>query len=304
MLLSFPIGTYLVFNSNIGDNITYEYPLNGLDLFFGGINYNIPLSFELGDGFIVCWCIFLIIFSLSIVGPRQSFFKAMTPIMTIGKKNIETNYLVVAITWFSILILFSGITNYLQEGIGITTIPPKSENRLLQFFDVTKAPLIEELGFRLLLIGLPLYAFYSHKSSVRHFLKSLWRPDDFLHIYDKRKPLILIVIVAVFFGLAHIISGESWSEGKFAQATISGIILGWIYYKHGLAPALLIHWATNYFIFSYVFVIAEINDITIQNAFSHSLVNTMEILFVILGVISISILILTKYFSKKQKLEV
>ena len=36
MILSFPTGAYLVFNSEIGDDITYEYHMDGLSLFLAG----------------------------------------------------------------------------------------------------------------------------------------------------------------------------------------------------------------------------------------------------------------------------
>jgi hypothetical protein len=106
--------------------------------------------------------------------------------------------------------------------------------------------------------------------------------------------------VAIFFGLAHIISGEPWSGGKFAQASASGIILGWLYFRYGLISAILVHWATNYFVFSYVNFISQISLISVEDAFSHSLINTMEIIFLISGVLSIGIL-LTNYYYSKQK---
>ena len=53
MILSFPIGAYLVFNSEIGDDITYEYPMNDLNVFLAGVGFQVPVEFELGDGFIV-----------------------------------------------------------------------------------------------------------------------------------------------------------------------------------------------------------------------------------------------------------
>ncbi|MFB5597460.1 MAG: CPBP family intramembrane glutamic endopeptidase, partial [Nitrosopumilaceae archaeon] len=162
-------------------------------------------------------------------------------------------------------------------------------------------PIVEEIGFRVLLIGVPLFAMYSHRISAKHFFKSLWHPFENLHVYKTKRVISLIILVAVFFGVAHIISGESWSSGKFAQATASGIIIGWVYFRYGFAPAVLIHWATNYFIFSYVFLVADINFITVTEAFSHSLINTLEILFVISGIVSVGILILSYFHSKREK---
>ena len=73
MVLSFPTGAYLVFNSEIGDNITYKYPMDSLSLFLAGIGFEIPVEFELGDGFIVIWCTFLILFTAAIFGPKKKF---------------------------------------------------------------------------------------------------------------------------------------------------------------------------------------------------------------------------------------
>ena len=301
MLLSFPVGAFLVFNSNIGEDINFEYPISGFDFFLAGIGYEIPIDFELGDAFIVIWSIFVILFAISMFGPKKDFLRTLTPIMSEGKKFTHTNYLVSMITWFSVLILISGIINTVQEGIGITIEAPLADNDLIQFFEMSKAPIVEEIGFRVLLIGVPLFVMYSHKTSAKHFFKSLWHPFANLHVYKTKRVIALIVLVAVFFGIAHIISGESWSSGKFAQAAASGIIIGWVYFRYGFAPAVLIHWSTNYFIFSYVFLIAEINFITVTEAFSHSLINTLEILFVISGIVSVGILVLSYIRSKQEK---
>jgi len=224
---------------------------------------------------------------------------------TIKKSSIETNYLVYTIKWFSILILVSGIINFVQESVGIDIKPPTIENNLIQFFNVSIAPLSEEIGFRVLLIGVPLYVIYSRRVSFQSFLKSLWNPRDHLHIEESRKAIILIVAIALLFGFSHIMFSESWSGGKFAQATAGGIIIGWVYFRVGLVPAILIHWATNYFIFSYVYLIVDFNMIPIQEAFSHSLMMTFEILFMVLGSISIAIMIIKNhYFKKEKKLEV
>ena len=62
MLLSFPIGAYVVFNSGIEKDINFDYPIEGFDIFPAGIGFEVPLEFELGDGFIIAWIIFIILF--------------------------------------------------------------------------------------------------------------------------------------------------------------------------------------------------------------------------------------------------
>ncbi|MDH3618651.1 MAG: CPBP family intramembrane metalloprotease [Nitrosopumilus sp.] len=290
MVLSFPLGAYVMFQSELGGDINFEFPINLFDIF----------EIEIGDAFVILWVIYIIIFTIAMSGPKQDFIKTMSSLLSDGKLTRHTNYMVAVTKWFSILILVSAIINFIQEGFGISTIPPPVENDLIQFFYVSLAPITEEIGFRVLLIGLPLLAFYSHKVSVKHFFKGLWSPSNNLHIYETRRAIILILIVAVFFGLAHIISGEPWSGGKFAQATISGLILGWVYFRYGLISAILVHWATNYFVFSYVNFISQISFISVEDAFSHSLISTMEIILLISGVLSVCILIINYFYSKQK----
>ena len=303
MILSFPIGAYVVFNSNIESDINFDYPLT--DFSFLPSGYEMSFSLELGDSFITIWIIFVVMFTIAMLGPKTNFLKTLSPIMLEGKHDSGSNYLVSIIKWFAILIIISGAIEFVQGNFGIVTIPPEPSNLLLQFYDVTLAPLTEEIGFRVLLIGIPLFAFYTHKLSIKHFFKSLWNPSRNLHILQTKKAIILIVLVGIFFGAAHIISGEPWSFGKFAQASASGIILGWVYFRYGFVSALLVHWATNYFIFSYAYLLADINETTIKNAFLHPLMNTLEILLLVTGALSVTILIVKYLYSKREtKLEI
>jgi hypothetical protein len=220
--------------------------------------------------------------------------------MVEGWQNIKKNSFLSMITWFSILIVCSVLIDSIQQVFGVKTEPPQFQNALIQFFDVSASPLKEELGFRVLLIGLPLYAMFSRKASLRHFFKSLWNPAKNLEIVNYKKTVVLIVIVGIFFGAAHIISGSPWSSGKFAQATVSGVIIGWVYVRYGLAPAILIHWATNYFIFSYVFFMSDINQTSVVSEFSSPFLNTIEVLLLSTGTLAITMVILNYIKSKKE----
>ena len=300
MLLSFPFGVFVVFNTDIGNDINFQYPLNNLDI-FKGLGYLTPFDIEIGDVFIVLWSIYAILFTIAVFGPDKGFLKSLSENLSHGKLKAKSNYMITITKWFSILILMSIVVDFIQQGFGIVTVPPHVDNNLAQFLYVSLSPLVEEIGFRVILIGLPLFVFYSHKLSIKHFFKSLWNPNRNLHIYDFRKTLFLIVLVGIFFGLAHIMTGEPWSEGKFVQASISGIILGWLYFRFGLITAILVHWGTNYFIFSYVNFVSQINEMTLEAAFSHPLINTMEILFLISGIFSVSILIINYFNSKQEK---
>ncbi|MFM7796872.1 MAG: CPBP family intramembrane glutamic endopeptidase, partial [Candidatus Nitrosotenuis sp.] len=162
----------------------------------------------------------------------------------------------------------------------------------------TISPLIEEIGFRIILLGIPIFLAYSNRSSVKLFFKSLWNPHNNLSITNSKKAVILIVIVGILFGLAHVIS-DQWSNGKFTQAAMSGIIIGWVYYRYGFVAAVLIHWATNYVVYSYAYLVSSVNEIRVIDSFSHSLIQTIEVIFLITGIVAI-ILNIIQY--RKDKL--
>ena len=301
MILSFPLGTYAVFNSNIGDDIDYNFPQDQFDIFIAGLHLGIPIEFEIGDIFIVFWSIFLIFFVITFLGPKNNFLKSIMHLLNKEKDDPDGNYLVNIIKWFSIIVVISAIINFIQESFGIITSPPASMNDLTMFLAITISPITEELGFRVMLIGIPLFLIFTHKSSFKFFFSALWHPYKNLHIVKHKRAIGIIVAVGLFFGLAHIISGEPWSEGKFAQAAISGIIIGWVYYRYGLISAILVHWATNYFIYSYLFFISDLNQISIQNAVSHSMIGTLEVILVVTGVISIAMIVINHFNAKNQK---
>ena len=302
-LVSFPMGIFVVFDTEIGKDVNYELPLSHLDLFSSAEFYQSDFPISLGDAFVVLWLFYLIIFSIALLGPKSNFLKSLSPIISFGNFDSKFNYMIGVTKWFSILILVSAVIAFVQEGLGISITPPTSTNDLTQFFYVSLAPLLEEFGFRIILLGIPLFALYSQKSSIGYFFKCLWNPTK-LKIYDYKKAILLIVFIAVLFGFAHIAFVDSWSEGKFAQATAGGLILGWVYVRYGFIVCLLIHWATNYFIFSYANFISQVNSIAIEDAFNHSLMSSIEILFLAAGIVSVVVLFANRFLKSDKHLEV
>ena len=299
LLISFPIGIYVVFESDIGDDINYDYPVTHLDIFSQTDFYQSPIDITLGDAFVILWMFYLIIFVIALLGPKQHFLKSISSLISMGKYDAKLNYMFAMTKWLSILILISAIINYIQESFGIATIPPLGGNSLIQFFYVSLAPLLEEFVFRIILIGIPLFALYSGRASIRYFVKCLWNPSS-LSILDSKKAILLIIFVGISFGFAHIAFSDSWSEGKFAQATAGGIILGWVYLRYGIVVSLLIHWATNYFIFAYAHFISQINYVPLETAFTNPLMSSLEWIFLFSGILGVSILLLNRFYLKKS----
>ena len=298
MMLSFPIGVYIFFNSQIGQSIDFSFPLSEVE-FASQFGLDSLHWISIGDLFVIVWAFFLILFTIAVFGPKKNFAKVLSYMMSGSQEPHEGNYLIHTIKWFSVIIILSEAINLIQQSFGITISPPPFGNDLVQFLSVTFAPIVEEVGFRIILIGVPLYLFYSHRASAKLFLRSLWNPSANLTIMNSKKVIGLIVVVGIFFGASHVIS-EQWSIGKFAQASMSGIIIGWVYCRYGFVSSLLIHWATNYVIFSYGYLVSTVNETRFADAFSHSLIQTIEILFVITGALAIAMM-LVKY--RKKKLE-
>jgi len=162
LLVSFPIGIFVVFESEIGGDINYEYPFTHLELFNGTEMYQDPIDISIGDVFVTLWTFYVALFVIAILGPKHGFLKSLSSIISFGKYDTNSNYLISVIKWFSILVLISVLINFIQEQFSIVTIPPLVDNNLIQFFYVSLAPLMEEFGFRLILIGVPLFAIYSN----------------------------------------------------------------------------------------------------------------------------------------------
>jgi hypothetical protein len=299
LLISFPVGIYVVFESDIGDDINYDYPVTHLDIFSQTDFYQSPIDITLGDAFVILWMFYLIIFVIALLGPKQHFLKSISSLISMGKYDTKLNYMFAMTKWLSILILISAIINFIQESFGIVTTPPLGGNSLIQFFYVSLAPLLEEFVFRIILIGIPLFVLYSGRASIRYFVKCLWNPSS-LNILDSKKAILLIIFVGISFGFAHIAFSDSWSEGKFAQATAGGIILGWVYLRYGIVVSLLIHWATNYFIFAYAHFISQINYVPLETAFTNPLMSSLEWIFLFSGILGVSILLLNKFYLKKS----
>ena len=299
LVISFPIGIYVVFETDIGDDINYDYPVTHLDIFRETSFYQSSFELSIGDAFVILWVFYLAIFVFSILGPKQNFLKSISSLISRGEYDVKVNYMFAMTKWLSILVLISALINFIQESFGIITVPPLGDNNLIQFFYVSLAPLLEEFVFRILLIGIPLFVLYSGRASFSYFLKCLWTPSS-LNILDSKKAIFLIIFVGVAFGFAHIAFGDSWTEGKFAQATAGGIILGWVYFRYGIVASILIHWATNYFIFAYAHFISQINYVPLELAFSNPLMSSLEFLFLSSGVLAVCILFVNKFYLKKS----
>lgn len=304
MALSFPLGAYVVFSAAApgGGMVDHGYPLGSLGLFVAGLGIEVPADgLRLGDAFTALWCAYAAVFAVAALGPCRGLYAELSSAMGHGGARAAggrgngppyENYMHAAVRWFAVLVLASAAAALLLAHAGVPADPPPADDELLRFFEVAKAPLVEEVGFRVALVGVPLFLACSGEASARLLARALWHPHRHLPrtARTRRAAAALIAGTAAFFGVAHVVSGEPWGAGKLVQAAASGAILGWVYYRHGLAPAILVHWAANYFVFSYAYYVALATSTTAAAAFDHSMLRTLEGVFVAAGAIAAALM--------------
>lgn len=107
-------------------------------------------------------------------------------------------------------------------------------------FLLANASVWEEIVSRVLLIGIPLllydYATKRTKTKKRAYILGggfdLGIPET-----------CLLVASSVFFGFAHY---EGWGSWKVFPAAVAGVAFGYMFLRHGLASAIVLHFAFDY----------------------------------------------------------
>jgi membrane protease YdiL (CAAX protease family) len=123
-------------------------------------------------------------------------------------------------------------------------------------FALANAPVWEEIIVRVLLIGVPLFVVDLVRSVLdKHNLASnppvKSRPRRRLYSYilggkfDIGIPeAILVLASATIFGYAHFLGG--WGFWKVPAAAIGGVAFGYLFLRHGLAAAIVMHFTIDY----------------------------------------------------------
>lgn len=175
----------------------------------------------------------------------------------IGLKRIKIqhdNYLAVTISWFSGYFVLSILIDVIQQLFGVTLGNPLTANPLLSFFYLSAAPLNEEIFFRVLLLGLPLFLLFIPFGKGL-FFSTLYHPyKNIPYQKGKNTTIVIAIIIALnslAFGLSHVIFGGGYEIGKITQAGLGGIMIAWLYYRYSLSSAITFHWISNYVFFAY-----------------------------------------------------
>jgi len=234
MILSFPLGLYAVFNTNLG---IYN-SIKGL--------------------FIIFWLIYLVLFIKALQGPLLPLNRIPRSALNHGLKSIFGNTLSTLAVTFSSLILIILFITLLQESAGIGTGSlPETDPPILMLISNSIAPIEEEIIFRVAPIGtLTILLLFIRRTHFNLF-KVLWHPAKYISELGKKSDTkiiyFFILISGALFGLAHIAFGAGWEIGKVTTSSLAGVILGLIYFFYGFPGGVLLHWSFNYFLDSFYY---------------------------------------------------
>jgi membrane protease YdiL (CAAX protease family) len=166
-----------------------------------------------------------------------------------------------------VLLIVSIIITAAEESLGIPILgqQPLVTNTYSGFVGLIYAPFAEELGFRILPLGIltfiPFIAHIRHPPNanadhakyilppIKTFFLYLVSPGYYRSRYGGRNrgvDLVLILVTSGIFAYAHVYYG-AWSWGKLFPIFVDGIILAVGYLKFGLYVDIPLHWFINDF---------------------------------------------------------
>jgi hypothetical protein len=254
--VSIPIGFYSVFSGRLSTSFTYSSLVRPY-LWIGPALEFVPFQVSVGALFTALTAIYVAFFLYSLreqEGPLRSVVKSFRE----GFGALTSSPFLVAIISIGFLIFTTSVVDQVVSSTGtpIGSLPPEDPVALL--VGLTFSPLIEEFGFRVILIGV-VALILSMSRPWKAALTALWRPSKAIEGLAVGSGASMIIwaatgFSAVTFGACHVICGGSaWDIGKLPEAAYGGFVLGYLYVRYGFHVAVLAHWGVDFFGSVYAF---------------------------------------------------
>ena len=148
------------------------------------------------------------------------------------------NSLILIPQLFIICYFFSIVYWELLDICGIYHIL-NGEYSIGHMFKYVNSPVYEEIYFRLILIGIPLFLI----DFARRKNKPIWKYAFGGFTIDSIT-LFLLIFSSIFFALAHIFAGVPIY--KFLPMVIFGLAFGYLFLKKGIHTSIILHFSINY----------------------------------------------------------
>jgi membrane protease YdiL (CAAX protease family) len=255
--ISIPVAVYTVFFTQLSNSITSAHLIRQVYFYIGLTPVFIPIRTTIGIAFIAYYCIYAALMIMAGLQVPRLWSSIKSGVMR-GLDTVYGNPLLGAILLFGALQFTTYIIDKIQSGVGVQ-VGGLSGDPLQLFLAVIIAPLAEETGFRLVLIGVPVFLVCLFAFGPSTAIRSLWRPsaawepqpeveDTFARRGGTRLKTLtyaLVVLSSVLFGIGHYISGAGWGIGKITEAAVAGVFLGYSYVRYGFHSNVIIHWSVN-----------------------------------------------------------
>ena len=173
LFLSFPLGLIVFFSERFMGSLIFT-PVGLMPVFFGGIPQLININILSISVFTFLWLIYLLFF-LSLSKNFSSFYMSLKLILSPEDDRFLDNNLLFISYYFSLLTTFLFFLNYLQRNIGLPIGELPETNIVTDYVLLTIAPIVEEIGFRVTIIGLLAVIFLSKEKDLRMSHGKNWR---------------------------------------------------------------------------------------------------------------------------------
>jgi F0F1-type ATP synthase membrane subunit c/vacuolar-type H+-ATPase subunit K len=254
---------------------------------------------NLGAIFFVLWTVFAACF-VAAWKLRKSLLTVIRESVHKPTKKLFSNCLFAMPIINSMTLIGVLIIQSIQEMGGIPTgTAPSQGNSFLVLFDRSFASVNEEIGFRLIPIGLFLIFMFmmrkkawdfSFKQRIKLFFATFLFPDTAKRMVGAKtveehgvKGGIslgewgVVIFTAIIFGLAHYNPGVSWEIGKISSAAFTGLVIGVCYLVYGIQASIIMHWFFNVYSTTYI-LISDLYPVTTP------IVNAIWIITLVLGI--------------------
>lgn len=227
----------------------------------------------------------LIIFAICFMKAGSSnggFLNGLRALLSGGRPKTLPNWLTVMPLLASGLAVITLLLGLLQDLFGLGTGMLNTNDPTVLLPSLALAPIAEELGFRITVMGLvtgilvtikmgrnrsqgstmstsrELVTFFSAFVSPGYAKEQVGLPS--VRTAGRKgiakSEWFFLILTSLVFGLYHIVGGAGWGPGKFLTAALSGFVLGTVFLSYGAFANILLHWFFDMYFTVYVFYTA------------------------------------------------
>ena len=274
--LSLGVGTFAIVTTQLGRHLLDASTNLPIGLFFQV--FRIGLRIDLLAVVDACLMIFAMCFFAAAIG-KGGFLPHLRIVASGSWPPRVANWLIVMPLLGSGLLV---IVIILTIGLAVAGVPsggllPTSQTEL--FASLTYAPVLEEMAFRISIFApllwirllwnlLTNYDRYttSLPTFLAAFVVAIFSPDRAKQMTKLNNvwsngvrgihwsEWTVLIVSAILFGLAHVLSGAGWEAGKAITAGLSGFALGAVFLVYGAYANVLLHWFFNFYLYVFTLI--------------------------------------------------